>query len=72
MNSENAVQREGQGRLASTAVARKYGMPVTTMQRAVEALAQKQIIREDQARGEVRLRLEDPLLGAWVRLAIPD
>lgn len=67
-----AVLRETQEGLASTAVARKYAMPVTTMQRAVAALVQKQIIREDQVRGVVGFRLEDPLLGAWVRLAIPE
>ena len=47
-------------------------MPVTMMQRAVEALAQKQILREDQALGTVRLRLEDPSFGAWVRLVVPE
>ena len=67
-----AILREGGEGLASTPVARKYGMPVTTMQRAVEALEQKQIIREDQSRGAVRLRLEDPFLGAWVRLVVPE
>ena len=66
-----AVLREGGAGLASTPVARKYGMPVSTMQRAVEALRDKQIVREDQARGEARLRLEDPLFGAWVELVVP-
>ena len=67
-----AILREGGAGLASTPIARKYGMPVTTMQRAIEALEQRQIIREEQVRGDVRLRLEDPLFGAWVRLVVPE
>ena len=47
-------------------------MPITTMQRAIEALEDKQIIREDQTRGTVRLRLEDPLFGAWIRLIVKE
>ena len=67
-----AVLREGGEGLTSTPVARKYAMPVTTMQRALEALEQKQVVREDHARGAVRLRLEDPLFGAWVRLVVAE
>lgn len=67
-----AILREGGEGLSSTPTARKYGMPVSTMQRAVEALEERQIIREEQAVGTVRLRLEDPLFGAWVRLVVPQ
>ncbi len=64
-----AVLREGGG-LTSTPVARKYGMPVSTMQRALEALEAKTIVREEQERGAARLRLEDPLFGAWIELVV--
>lgn len=66
-----AVLRERADGLFSTSVARKYGMPASTMQRAIESLREKQIVRDEQARGEVRLRLEDPLFGAWIELVVP-
>ncbi|HEX5829965.1 MAG TPA: ATP-binding protein [Gemmatimonadaceae bacterium] len=67
-----AVLRERGDGLSSTPVARRYGMPVTTLQRAIEALVAKQIVREDHARGGVRLRLEDPLFGAWIGLVVRE
>jgi AAA+ ATPase superfamily predicted ATPase len=66
-----AVLREHGEGLASTAVAQRYEMAISTMQRAVEALETKQIIREDQSRGGVRIRLEDPFFAAWVDLVVP-
>ena len=66
-----AILREGGSGLASTAVAQRYDMAISTMQRAIEALEAKQIVREDQSRGSVRLRLEDPFLGAWLELVVP-
>jgi len=65
-----AVIYEGKG-LASGAIARKYRVPVPTLQKAVRALEHRGIVREEGAKGEVRLRLEDPLFGSWVRLTIP-
>lgn len=65
------LQERGVG-LTSTPVARRHQMPITTMQRAIEALEDKQVIREDQTRGTVRLRLEDPLFGAWIRLIVKE
>ena len=65
-----ALIYEGKG-LSSGAVARKYGVPVPTMQKALRALETRGIIREEGSKGEVRLRLEDPLFGSWVRLTIP-
>jgi hypothetical protein len=67
-----AVHRERGRGLASTALAQAYGMAVSTMQRALEALENKQIVREDGAAGAVRLRFEDPLFSAWIGLAIEE
>jgi len=64
------IRERGEG-LASTTVARRYGVPVPTMQTALKALEAKALIREEQARGTVRLRLEDPFFGAWVELVVP-
>jgi len=66
-----ALLNEGGQGLASSAVSRKYDVPVPTMQKALKALETRRIVREESARGEVRLRLEDPLFGSWVRLTIP-
>jgi uncharacterized protein len=64
------IHEAGKG-LASGAVSRRYRIPVPTLQKSVRALEARGIVREEGARGEVRLRLEDPLFGAWVRLTIP-
>jgi len=66
-----ALIREAGAQLTSTAVARRYGLPVPTMQKALKALEAKAVVREEQSRGAVRLRLEDPLFGAWVELVVP-
>jgi hypothetical protein len=64
------LQTGGKG-LASTQIARQYGTPVPTIQKAVSALEKRGIVREDQARGAARLRLEDPLFAKWISLVIP-
>jgi DNA-binding transcriptional regulator YhcF (GntR family) len=61
-----ALIREAGVQLTSTDVARRYKLPVPTMQKALRALETKAIVREEQLRGTVRLRLEDPLFGVWV------
>jgi hypothetical protein len=66
-----ALIRELGVQLTSTEVARRYKLPVPTMQKALRALESKSIVREEQSRGIVRLRLEDPLFGAWVELVVP-
>ena len=66
-----ALIRERGIQLTSTEVARRYKLPVPTMQKALRALEAKAIVREEQSRGTVRLRLEDPLFGAWVDLVVP-
>jgi hypothetical protein len=65
-----AVLRETSG-LTSVDVSRRYDIPVPTMQKALVALEAKGIIREEQSRGAARLRLEDPLFGAWVQFVVP-
>lgn len=65
-----ALLRETAGPTSSE-VTRRYEIPVPTMQKALAALEAKGIVREEQSRGERRLRLEDPLFGAWVKLVVP-
>lgn len=64
------LRERGEG-LASTAVARRYRMPITTLGKSLKLLEAKGILREEQARGTTRLRLEDPLFGAWIALVVP-
>lgn len=65
-----ALLRE-RGGPTSAHVTRKYRIAVPTMQKALVALESKGILRQDPARGDSTLRLEDPLFGAWVELVIP-
>jgi hypothetical protein len=66
-----ALIREGGVQLTSTDVARRYKLPVPSMQKGLKALEAKAIVREEQSRGATRLRLEDPLFSAWVELVVP-
>lgn len=65
------LREKGEG-LTSTGVSQKYRLPVSTMQKALRSLESKGIVREEQARGTVRLRLEDPFFGAWIQLVVPE
>jgi hypothetical protein len=38
------------------------------MQRALAALKSRDLIREEGAHGQTRLRLEDPFFGTWLAL----
>jgi uncharacterized protein len=66
-----ALLRERGAGLASTAVARRYRLPVPTLAKSLKLLERKGILREEQGRGAVRLRLEDPLFAAWIELVVP-
>jgi uncharacterized protein len=66
-----ALLRETAGP-TSSAVTRKYAIAVPTMQKALGALEAKGIVRNEPARGDSQLRLEDPLFGAWIALVIPQ
>ncbi len=63
-----AVVREKGQNLHSARVVRESGMSQSTMQRALAALRDRELIREEEARGQTRLRLEDPFFGAWLAL----
>jgi uncharacterized protein len=66
-----ALLREGAKGLSSTDLSRRYGVLVPTIQKSLRALAEKDILREEQTLGTTRLRLEDPFFGAWINLVIP-
>ena len=61
------VKERGQN-LYSARVIRESGMSQSTLQRALIALKARDLVREEERRGETRLRLEDPFFGAWLIL----
>lgn len=67
-----AVAHGGGTGLHSVALLRSLGMGASHMQRALQGLEQKEVVRrEELLPREARLRLEDPFFGAWVRGTIP-
>jgi hypothetical protein len=55
--------------LLSKAVNDQYGLAVASMQKALKALTDRGIVREERTLGDVRLRLDDPFLATWLRTA---
>jgi uncharacterized protein len=65
-----ALVQNGGVRLASSAVARQFRTSVSTLQSAIDALQARGIIRDDTSNGATRLRVDDPLFGAWISLFV--
>ena len=55
--------------LLSKAIADQYGLSVASMQKALKALTDRGIIRDEQALGGVRYRPDDPFFITWLRIA---
>jgi len=62
-----AVIQEGGARLQSHKVTLTVGRAASTVQRALEALTAKEILREEEQEGGVRMRFEDPFFARWIR-----
>ena len=66
-----AVAREGGTGLYSGELLRAYDLSSpSTMQAAVAGLVKAGVAREEEHRGGVRVRLEDPFFAAWLRLFV--
>jgi DNA-binding transcriptional regulator YhcF (GntR family) len=65
----SAVIGTGGRLLLSKAVNDQYGLAVASMQKALRVLTDRGIVREEQTRGDVRQRLDDPFLATWLRIA---
>lgn len=63
-----ALLREGAVRLLSQQVTRAYGLSPSSMQRALKSLQDRDLLRSEEGMGAVRLRLEDPFFGTWIKL----
>lgn len=61
-----AVIASGGRELQSARVSREFRLPPSSMQAAVEALVARHLVRLDPLGGEVRYRLVDPFLAAWI------
>lgn len=55
--------------LMSAEVSQRYKVPTPSMQKALQGLEHKGVVRQEETLGTVRYRLQDPLLGHWMRLA---
>ncbi len=55
--------------LLSQGVAAEYGVPPASMQKALKALDNRGIIRQEQSLGATRFRLDDPFFATWLRAA---
>jgi energy-coupling factor transporter ATP-binding protein EcfA2 len=64
-----AVISSGGRLLLSKAVTVEHSLSAASMQKALQALNDRGIIREEQSAGAVRLRLDDPLLATWLKAA---
>ena len=62
-----AVIQEGGLRLQSHTVTRLIGKGASSVQRSLGALVDKEILREEEFEGGVRMRFEDPFLSQWIR-----
>lgn len=61
------IADEGGTGLFRQATGQRYGLTATAMKRAIDGLVAKQVCWRRLRSGTTELRLEDPLLGRWVR-----
>jgi AAA+ ATPase superfamily predicted ATPase len=65
-----AVLQQKGVHLQTLKVAQLVGRGASTVQRSIEALIDKDILREEESSGSVRARFEDPFFAQWI-LAFP-
>jgi hypothetical protein len=63
-----AVISEGGTNMQSMKVARIVGSGPSTVRRSLEALMSRDVLREEESLGGVRIRFEDPFFAHWIRL----
>ncbi len=60
------IQTSGTGML-SLSVVRKVGKGASTIARSLQALTNREILREDESGGSIRFRFEDPFFATWIK-----
>jgi hypothetical protein len=61
-----AVLKEKGVELHSARVTRKHGLSPGSVTRALQALQEREILRTEESRGQIRLRLLNPFFGSWL------
>jgi uncharacterized protein len=61
-----AAVRENGTALTSGAVTQKYGVSASTMSKALKFLENRGLLRREDLKDSVRVRLEDPFFAAWL------
>ena len=61
------IKKQGVG-IHSSATAKEFGISVATIQGAIRSLHEQSILRDDPAKGKVRMRFEDPFFAHWIKL----
>jgi DNA-binding IclR family transcriptional regulator len=59
------IERGGR-ELLGREVLQAHGLAASSMQRALQALDARGVVREDEDGGRIRYRLEDPFLATWI------
>jgi predicted transcriptional regulator len=59
------IERQGRELLARE-VLEAHELAASSMQRALQALDARGVIREEEEPGRMRWRLEDPFIAAWI------
>jgi uncharacterized protein len=63
-----AVLQEAGNNLLSARVTQAIGKGASTVKRALTALLERDLLREEEQSGTVRYRFEDPFFAQWIRL----
>lgn len=67
-----AAIAEGGINLQTSKVIRSVGKSSSAVQKALAALENRQILRDEKHEGRVRYRFEDPFFAGWIRKYIPN
>lgn len=62
-----AVVAEGGLNLQSNRVTRSAGIGASSMRKSLESLSTRDILRHEEAAGEIRFRFEDPFFARWIQ-----
>jgi hypothetical protein len=67
-NALRAVIRENGRGLSSAPVVRTIGAASSTVHRALEALRNQNVLRDEPIEGKIQLRFDDPFFAHWIRM----
>jgi len=67
-NALRAVIRENGTGLSSASVVRTIGAASSTVHRALEALRNQNVLRDEPVAGKMQLRFDDPFFAQWIRM----